>query len=286
LTKNTILIIGDDGASTSLAAQALISHGFQVASLEALRLPARTVEALEGDSEILVISPQEINVRKLILHHLTNASWSLLGPVTTVDESVRTGQPDLLRILGELAPLMKEAAEQLHRDLERITGFEELPGPGVCNLLDAVRQAEKSYRAALADSDIRLTIKVNERVWVAAPAYLISLAISNTIDNAKDAMLEAAGHTSRELRIESDVDDDAVICHVINPGAMDAERVQHIFNGRYSTKRRGRGMGLQLVAECLAEYDAELTLTSPGPPETIFSFRFKRPLRVESAGSQ
>jgi signal transduction histidine kinase len=278
------LIIGDSGASATTVIQALRAHGFRATSLEASSLPQRTAKVLEADAQILVVSPKEINVRKLILHHLTNVSRSLLAPVTTVDDIVRSGQSVSCQFLRELTPLMKEAAEQLHKDLAGITGLEAINVPEVCNLLDAIRQAERCYGAALVDSDIRLTIKVDELLRVAAPAYLVSLAVSNTIDNARDAILEADGKAGRELRIETEIEADDIVCRVINSGAMDAESIQHILNKRYSTKRHGRGMGLQLVAECLAEYNAELTLTSPGPPETIFSFRFKRPSHVESTG--
>ncbi len=285
MAKNTILIISEDVGSTTSVVEALNAKGFQVSSLETSRLPPQTVEALEGGAQILVVSPKEISVRKLILHHLTNVSRSLLGPVSTVNDIIKGDRPGLHQDLKELTSLMKEAAEQLHKDLAGITGLEEIWGRETCNLLDAVRQAEKSYRASLADSDIQLTIKVDERVRVAAPEYLVSLALANTIDNARDAILEAGGRAGRDVRIESDVEACTVVCRVINSGAIDAGLVPHIFEKRYSTKKHGRGIGLQLVAECLVEYNAELTLTTPGPPETVFSFRLERAPHVESAGS-
>jgi signal transduction histidine kinase len=285
MTKNTILIIGDNGTSTASIAQVLSDNGFQVSSLEASRLPMQAVEALAGGAEVIVVPPKELKVRKLILHHLTNISRNLLGPITTVEESVRSDAPGLRQVLTELTPLMKEAAEQLNKDLMGVTGLEEIYGPESCNLIDAICQAQKAYGASLAHSGIRLTVKVDEALSIAAPAYLISLAVSNTIDNAIDAILETQGGVERELRIESDVEAGTVVCHIINSGVIDVEHVQHIFRKRYSTKKHGRGMGLQLVAECLAEYSASLTLTSPGPPETIFSFRFQRAPRVEPAGS-
>jgi signal transduction histidine kinase len=280
MTNKSILIIEDDHVSGAAIAKILSDSGLQITGPDPASSPdllSQASENLQDVIEIVAISKREISAKKLLFHHLTNMAKNLLGPLSTLNSLALSGVLVGDNGLKELIPLMKESCEELHKSLYALSTMEGTLRLANCNLLEAVRQSESYYKASLLDSDIRLSINVAESLDVNLPSYLVSLVIANVIDNAKDAILEAEGKAGREIRISGYAENGSIICQVANSGAIDGKDIPHIFKAKYSTKKYSGGLGLPLAAECLAIYNADLTLLDAGPPETIFSFRFETP---------
>lgn len=275
-----ILILESDRKSYASLANILSDNGFQITSFDSAKLSSEETKIFQESVEMIAAYLREIAVKELLLHYLTNLTGSILAPLSTLNDLVQSNGSGVNNELKELIPLTKEAAEQLHKSLLVIPSIETAGGAETCTLLDAIRQSEKAYKAALLDSGILLTFNVAEDSEVNVPIYIVSLAISNIIDNAKDAILEAKGKAGREIRIESYEENGVIICHIANSGAIDDKHVPYIFRKKYTTKGPGRGMGLPLILKCLEPYGAELTLTATGPPETIFSFKFRKSLTL------
>lgn len=276
MKKKTILVIEGEEASGAAITRILREHGLRLTTLSASHRSPGTDENAHEIMDLVVVSRKEAALRKLIWHHLTNLARNLLGPITTWSDIA--GNVDLISLYGlqEFVPLMKQAVEQLYKALVALHTMDGVGEAMPCNLLEAIRQAENSYKASLLDSNISLTVDVAGHSEVNLPAYLVSLVVATVIDNAQDAILAAEGRAGREIRIESRECNGEIICHIANSGAIDEKDVPHLFKQRYSTKPHGQGVGLLLAVECLAIYNAELALISAGPPETVFSLKLEK----------
>ena len=121
------------------------------------------------------------------------------------------------------------------------------------NALLQVKSAACEERGIAFEMDIRSTLGS-----LAVPAWEICCIIGNLVDNAMDVLADQTDGRI-ELKVTEDVRGFTFV--VSNNGAPVPEDMREtIFEPGVSTKGEGRGMGLSIVRQTLAEFGGSITL--------------------------
>ena len=152
-----------------------------------------------------------------------------------------------------------EARQFAREDLES-TG-RHMPSWGSYEQLPAVAALLSGKAREAKERGIELTVRVDGH-WDAIPLSEIELVtvVSNLVDNAVDAVAGSTESGTVEVELsETDAGWDIVVADN-GPGVSDHDRAR-IFSWGYSTKPtgpEGRGLGLALVRDTLAQHGASI----------------------------
>jgi two-component system C4-dicarboxylate transport sensor histidine kinase DctB len=170
----------------------------------------------------------------------------------------RTGQP--LAAIG-LLPELEHEVHRLRTLIQRLRHLARSDPPRVTavRLRTAIDDARKMFGPRMATAGVRCEESVGE-LWVQADAELLSLAITNLVVNAIDAM---AGVDSKHISLRARQDDDALWVEMTiadNGPGLPAQVLEQLFKPFVTTKPadQGLGLGLALCAEYLAAMGAQI----------------------------
>ena len=135
-------------------------------------------------------------------------------------------------------------------------------------LLDTVSIVEATHSSV---PSIKISLS-DEPAWVWGDASQVSQVILNLLTNAVDAM----GPSSSPIEIETEIVESGsksrVQLRVIDHGrGISRESLPRIFDPFYSTKEKGRGLGLASVAGVIKDHHGELDVESELGVGTCFS---------------
>jgi len=156
-----------------------------------------------------------------------------------------------------------EAADYLEKVYSELKSVSKVMRTKVTafNALLQVKNAACEERGIQLDMDIRSTLE-----GLPVPAWEICCIIGNLMDNAMDALADQADGRIM-LQVREDLKGFAFT--IANNGAPIPESMREsIFEPGVSTKGEGRGMGLSIVRNTLAEFGGQIALADS--EETAF----------------
>ena len=177
--------------------------------------------------------------------------------------------------MGESA----EAADYLERIYTQLRTVSKVLRTKVTafNALLQVKSAACEERGIALDMDVRTTLE-----GLPVPPWEICCIIGNLMDNAMDALTDTPNGRIR-LEVRESLRHFTFSISNNGPAVPPAMR-QSIFEPGISTKGEGRGMGLSIVRQTLAEFGGTIELTPE--PETCFVVVIPRESRTLAAPVQ
>jgi nitrogen fixation/metabolism regulation signal transduction histidine kinase len=186
--------------------------------------------------------------------------------------SAANGRQDRLNerqteLVRECTAMIGAEVETLQRMVDEFSNFARLPKAALetSSLNEVIVNSLKLYDERL--NGIRLSQTLAPRL----PAVMIDReqikrALVNLIDNAAEAMADAAGDRrisviTREVPERESVE---LIVADTGPGIPPEDR-ERIFDPYFSTRKRGTGLGLAIVSRIVAEHEGRIRVQENSP---------------------
>jgi two-component sensor histidine kinase len=223
-----------------------------------------------------------VGMAKETAHQLGTPLSSLLGWI------------ELLRMMPEDTEQVLEAAEEMQRDVDRLTKvaqrFSKIGSAAQVRTVEvhAILEHIMTYfERRLPHLGKKVTLKLDEGypVWVAINVDLFEWVFENLIRNAADAIDRPDGEIRLRVR---EVRNTAVIDVSDNGRGIDQKIRKDIFRPGFSTKSRGWGLGLSLAKRIVEEYHGgKIVVKESSPRGTTFRIRLNAvpaPVQEETPG--
>lgn len=123
-------------------------------------------------------------------------------------------------------------------------------------------------REVIADAPVELTVE-SECPTVSAHPDALRAAVGELVGNAR----EACGEQSIQVRIYDE--EDSLCLDVVNSTQSEVNTITHrAFDPYYTTRGKGRGMGLARVHGIMGSHNAHIEMLNPSPHQTCLKMRF------------
>jgi C4-dicarboxylate-specific signal transduction histidine kinase len=156
--------------------------------------------------------------------------------------------------------------DRLLLQMEHVEGLLEVYGPlggkrppqETFDLAAEVRRALEALDGRRADLDVRVTVDLPDVIGVRGHPLAARQVLVNLVDNAYDAVAEAA---SREVKVEGRIDDGHARIVVTDSGpGVSADVQEQLFQPFVTSKPRGVGLGLFVSSRLVREVGGDLEL--------------------------
>ncbi len=128
---------------------------------------------------------------------------------------------------------------------------------------------EKEFR----EQECKVDFDIPEDIWVKANRDDMMIVLINLIQNSLDAL---NGTPDIWICFEAFEDENRVALRISDSGQISEEAALQIFKPGFSSKGISRGLGLNIVQECLAANGALISLC-PKSKNTVFQIEFFKP---------
>jgi signal transduction histidine kinase len=260
LAKGMERVAGGD-LTTQVETIARDEMGVLVASFNTM-----TDQLREARERIVLAEKQAAwrDVARRIAHEIKNP----LTPIQIGIHRIRTrlqneGLWEADPALQESFKTMNEEVEALRRMAASFSEYAQLPQPAM-----KPTDLEEVFRAAAAlfqqgSSRIHLNVHVKGHIpAVEMDAELVKRVLINLIKNAQESVEEAGGGQV-DLRLEPG-DGDLLLEVRDNGVGFDPEQAARMFHPDFTTKERGTGLGLSVVARVVADHGWRIEALSEG----------------------
>ncbi|MBO4205569.1 sensor histidine kinase [Micromonospora echinofusca] len=223
--------------------------------------PHGTVLTLRDHTELRALTSELDSVRGLTeaLRSQAHEAANRLHTVLTLVELGRTDEA--VRLASEELAVAQQLTDQ-------VVGAIAEPALAALLLGKSAQAAERGVELSV-DPESRLDVDT-------LPAGDLLTVVGNLVDNALEAV--AAGEPPRRVCVRVTEDDGEVVVEVTDSGpGLPAELVTDAFRRGWSTKARGRGLGLALVGQVVARYGGRHDVTRPESGGTVVRVRLPVP---------
>lgn len=170
------------------------------------------------------------------------------------------GEDDDLR---ESLLTMNEEVDALRRMAASFSEFAQLPQPEMrpADLEEVVRNAAALFQEGSPRAHLRVEVR-GHIPRLQMDTGLIKRAVINLVKNAVESAEEAGGG---DVNLTLEVVDEGVRLRISDTGVgFDPEMGERLFAPDYTTKARGTGLGLSVVARIIADHNWRVTARSAG----------------------
>lgn len=144
---------------------------------------------------------------------------------------------------------------------------------GLCAIPTLIEETAEFLRPELANRRATLTLDLTDDLpQVSADCVQIRQVLTNLMINAAQAMADAQCW-NRALKVRGRRDDRFVVVEVDDsgPGIAHADR-QHLFDGFYTTKSAGLGLGLKICRQIIEDHGGTLDYVPKTGAGSLFRF--------------
>jgi signal transduction histidine kinase len=277
----SVALAGLPGASLRLIADSVDDlHGGELTDLavEAASIVALTVRTLRAESEVRMSVDRTVQLEKLatigqtaasIVHEINNPLTAIIAYTDYLQKRMQVRDPSDTDV--DRLHRIAEAAGRIQRFCRDLTDYSR-PGARLrapVDLHDVIDRALGFCMHGLRGADITVDRSYRDIPMIQGTDTQLTQVFVNLITNAWDAM--PGGGT---LSIRTAQDDSFVRIEVADEGGgIPRDVLPRIFESYFTTKARGRGvgLGLSIVKQIIADHGGRVTAAVRDPQGTVFS---------------
>jgi signal transduction histidine kinase len=214
-----------------------------------------------------------------VIHQFRNMIAGQRNSLETLLRGIKLGELTGDGEHQEIIEGMYDTSVEMLEVFQSISRLTPTDGQHACQLVEAADYAVRLYDVPLKTIGVETEIRIADTIYVDVPFTVVGLTFATLVGNAKDAIKEKFGASSRNRKgkivIEADVASSEVICRVSDNGrGMSQVARGIIFEPKRSTKRFGTGMGLYLTSHSLSENRSKIELISSDENGSTFLISF------------
>jgi len=206
---------------------------------------------------------------RMMSHEVNNSVGAVRSLLeSTLSYAPQVGEADRADFTTALT-IASARIDALNRFMAAFADVVRIPQPvrAPTSVASLVERVAALLRPELADRNIRLELDLADRSLYEVDEHQLEQVVLNIFRNALDAI-----HRDGTLRAE--LRDGVFTLTDSGPGIADSARGE-LFTPFFTTKRDGRGLGLTIVQEILANHGLAFSLENARPAGAQFTIRLK-----------
>lgn len=226
------------------------------------------VEELTEELRVSEKSAYEKLIR-MMSHEVNNSVGAVRSLLeSTLSYAPQVGEADREDFRSALT-IASARIDALNRFMAAFAEVVRIPPPvrAPASVAFLVERVAALLRPELTDRNIRLELDLEDRAMYEVDEHQLEQVVLNVFRNALDAV-----HRDGTLRAE--LRDGVFSLTDSGPGIPDSARAE-LFTPFFTTKRDGRGLGLTIVQEILANHGLAFSLENARPAGARFTIRLK-----------
>jgi signal transduction histidine kinase len=255
-----------------------------VESIENLKLEIAARERAEADRRDSEMQTELAHANRVatvgqlsasIAHEVSQPIAAAATHTYAVSRWLRRQPPNVeeaLLALNGVADSTKRASEILAGIRALVARAPQQKGPFEIN--DAIREIIMLAQGEVRKNGISVVMELGEGLpRLEGDRIQLQQVMLNLINNAVQAMSDAAGVESRDLVISSKTDPDGIVVAVSDSGpGLDSANLERAFEPFYTTKPGGLGMGLSICRSIIEAHGGRLWASANTPRGATFQF--------------
>ena len=208
---------------------------------------------------------------RVMTHELRNT----VAPIVSLTDDVLS-HPDMYdkERTHECLTIINEQAEGINTFLTSYHQLTNVPEPKCQHIVVGELFAKLGRLLRNEKGHCRLELNAPTGMRLYADPHLLTLTLINLVRNAAQS-LEGCEDAQIEVRATTS-EGKAYITVTDNGPGIPANRIEHIFEPFYSTKKSGSGIGLALAQQIMMAHGGSITVSSQPDKRTAFTLGFTR----------
>ncbi len=246
-------------------------------TLSPLRTPGRDFSGLIVvlDDLSQLIQAQRIaawkEVAQRVAHEIKNPLTPIQLNAERILKNLRRGEPGDTAVVEEGAQAILQEAQTIKSLVDEFSEFARLPKINLqpASLRDLIDQVTVLFRPIFADVEFEVAVDPDVPQTLPLDPEQMKRVFINLIDNAIDAMNKKGRII---IRAGLDPDGQQVRVEVADngPGILVEDKDQ-LFLPHFSTKKKGRGLGLAIVSQIIKEHNGSVEVQNIRPHGAKFT---------------
>jgi two-component system nitrogen regulation sensor histidine kinase NtrY len=209
-------------------------------------------------------------VAQRVAHEIKNPLTPIQLNAERILRSFKKSDSSSSEVIEEGARVIIQEAQTIKALVDEFSDFARLPKTNLqpVSLADILQQVATMFRGIFTDVSFDIRIAPDVPAEISLDAEQIKRVFINLVDNAIDAMNKKGTIT---LLAAYDRDSRHVLVTVADTGpGLPVEDTEKIFLPTFSTKKKGRGLGLAIVSQIVREHEGLIRVENNRPAGAKF----------------
>lgn len=204
------------------------------------------------------------DVARRIAHEIRNPLTPMQLASERLAEKFSMSDPKQDASFRSNVDMIARQVDDIRRLVDEFTSFARMPAPSIANhnLIDIIQSQVMLIKAEATDIAIQTDFGSWDQVMIACDDGMIRQVITNLLQNAVDAMIEADS-SDKKIRIMLTKTPDKIQVMIIDNGpGLPLSKRKHLTDPYVTNRKKGSGLGLAIVKKIMEDHGGSLHLSS------------------------
>lgn len=204
------------------------------------------------------------DVARRIAHEIRNPLTPMQLASERLAEKFSMSDPKQDASFRSNVDMIARQVDDIRRLVDEFTSFARMPAPSIANhnLIDIIQSQVMLIKAEATDISIQTDFGSWDHVMIACDDGMIRQVITNLLQNAVDAMIEADS-SDKKIRIMLTKTPDKIQVMIIDNGpGLPLSKRKHLTDPYVTNRKKGSGLGLAIVKKIMEDHGGSLRLSS------------------------
>lgn len=204
------------------------------------------------------------DVARRIAHEIRNPLTPMQLASERLAEKFSMSDPKQDASFRSNVDMIARQVDDIRRLVDEFTSFARMPAPSIANhnLIDIIQSQVMLIKAEATDISIQTDFGSWDHVMIACDDGMIRQVITNLLQNAVDAMIEADS-SDKKIRIMLTKTQDKIQVMIIDNGpGLPLSKRKHLTDPYVTNRKKGSGLGLAIVKKIMEDHGGSLHLSS------------------------
>lgn len=210
------------------------------------------------------------DVARRIAHEIRNPLTPMQLASERLAEKFSMSDPKQDASFRSNVDMIARQVDDIRRLVDEFTSFARMPAPSIANhnLIDIIQSQVMLIKAEATDISIQTDFGSWDHVMIACDDGMIRQVITNLLQNAVDAMIEADS-SDKKIRIMLTKTPDKIQVMIIDNGpGLPLSKRKHLTDPYVTNRKKGSGLGLAIVKKIMEDHGGSLHLSSMSDNDT------------------
>ncbi|MGB2097777.1 MAG: ATP-binding protein, partial [Candidatus Puniceispirillales bacterium] len=204
------------------------------------------------------------DVARRIAHEIRNPLTPMQLASERLAEKFSMSDPKQDASFRSNVDMIARQVDDIRRLVDEFTSFARMPAPSIANhnLIDIIQSQVMLIKAEATDISIQTDFGSWDHVMIACDDGMIRQVITNLLQNAVDAMIEADSSDKKIWIMLTKTPDKIQVMIIDNGPGLPLSKRKHLTDPYVTNRKKGSGLGLAIVKKIMEDHGGSLHLSS------------------------